>query len=157
MKLGNLQYYFPNRESLLEAVIRAEANKDLELLVHELDQQLSPGDQVRCFCETIIDRWRGPGGRIFVLMSFLSYESETFKQIYEDVYENFYGALIPILVSLDPGHKPAIYQRRAMLITALIDGAPAQLARGQYAAFVKELSTHAYLIARGTQLPKESL
>ena len=149
MKLGNLQYYFPSKDSLLEAIIRAEAKEDLKLLVGGIEEACEPKAQIRCFCETIITRWRGDSGRIFTLMSFLANEKPVFVEIYRDVYKNFYGALIPILNGIDPGQKPADYSRRAMLITALIDGAPAQVTQGKLKTFLKDVTEHAILIAGG--------
>ena len=150
MKLGNLQYYFPSKESLLEAIIRAEAENDLALLVGELDQLSEPKEQIRCFCETIISRWKGDSGRIFILMTFLSNENPLFAEIYADVYNNFYEALMPILRVLDPGHATTIYFRRALLITALIDGAPAQVTKGKFKQFLGDIADQAIYIAQGS-------
>ena len=149
MKLGNLQYYFPSKESLLEAVIRAEAANDLSLLVSELHEVGEPNAQIACFCETIITRWRGESGRIFTLMSFLANENELFAKIYHEVYRNFYAALIPILKSLDPDSTTATCNRRAMLITALIDGAPAQVTQGKSQQLLNDVTTIAVSIATG--------
>lgn len=147
MKLGNLQYYFPSKESLLEAVIRAEAEIDLSLLVHAVAEQTSPDEQISCFCETIITRWRGESGRVFALMTFLAIENPVFTEIYKTVYQNFYDALVPILKSLNPGDSQAQYLRRAMIITALIDGAPGQVTRGNSKSFINDIARQAMLIA----------
>jgi len=86
-------------------------------------------------------------------MAFLGNENPLFTKIYREVYNNFYEALTPILKTLDPDHSPAIYIRRAMLITALIDGAPAQATKGKFKQFLSDISAHAILIARGETTP----
>lgn len=149
MKLGNLQYYFPSKESLLEAVIRAEAEDDLSFLINAVEKQTSPRAQIASFCESIITRWRGESGRVFALMAFLANESPVFSEMYKTVYQNFYDALIPILKSLRPEDAQTQYLRRAMIITALIDGAPGQVTRGNSKSFISDISNQAILIALG--------
>lgn len=149
MKLGNLQYYFSSKELLLEAIIRAEAHKDLELIVAEISNAEDSKAQILSFCDAIIKRWLGDSGKIFVLMSFLSHQSPTFMGLYKEIYSAFYKALTPILESLDPNQHAETYLRRAMLITALIDGAPAQPRQGDFEAFIHDVSEHAYKIAVG--------
>jgi AcrR family transcriptional regulator len=149
MKLGNLQYYFPNRESLLAAVITTEGERDREILASMIEAETTPEAQLSCFCETIIKRWSGSSGRIFTTMMFLSQNNSVFDAIYKDLYDHFYSALTPILIRLDPDQKKSTYRQRAMLVTALIDGAPIQVAGKDTKDFIKLVAAEALRIGGG--------
>ena len=149
MKLGNLQYYFPNKESLLAAVITTEGERDREILATMIEAETTPEAQLSCFCQTIIKRWSGSSGRVFTTMMFLSQENPVFNAIYKDLYDHFYSALIPILIRLDPDQKKSTYRQRAMLITALIDGAPIQLSEKDNDDFIKLVAAEALRMGAG--------
>lgn len=149
MKLGNLQYYFPTRDAVLEAVIRAEAAEDLNVLASAVASERRAERQLRRFCATIIDRWRGDSGRIFSIMLFLAQENPAFTAMYREIYDAFYQALSSILAELDPGASRTALRNRAMLITALVDGAPSQITRGGVKRFAALVAAQALQIARG--------
>ncbi len=147
MKLGNLQYYFPTKDKLLLSVIDQEAQRDIQSLRLILAKQSDPAQQLSSFCHLVIDRWRGENGKIFLLMSFLAQQNSIFSQLYQQVYDNFYSALVPILENIDPGKQSATYLQRAMLISALIDGAPGQITRGNKKRFLEQVTKEALHIA----------
>ncbi len=147
MKLGNLQYYFPTRDKLLLEVIAIEAQRDIQALDIVLAKQMEPVKQLESFCKILIDRWRGDSGKIFLLMSFLAQQNAAFSLLYQQVYDNFYSALVPILAKVDPGRRKATYLQRAMLVTALIDGAPGQLTRGNKKRFLEQVANEVLHIA----------
>jgi len=149
MTLGNLQYYFPSKESLLAAVITAEGEQDREVLAAMIQTQTTAEAQLSCFCHAIIRRWRGNSGRVFTTMMFLAQENPVFKAIYKDLYDHFYAALIPILERLDPNQQKATYTLRALLITSLIDGAPIQLAGKHSDDFITLVAEEALRIGAG--------
>lgn len=149
MKLGNLQYYFPTRDAVLEAVIRAEAAEDLRVLASAMASERRPERQLRRFCATIIDRWRGDSGRIFSIMLFLAQQNPAFTAMYREIYDDFYRALTSILAELDPDASKTVLRNRAMLITALVDGAPSQITRGGVKHFAALVAGQALQIARG--------
>ncbi len=149
MKLGNLQYYFQTKDRLLLAVVEQEAQRDIDELNAVLLNKPDPKQQLRSFCRLIINRWHGDSGRIFSLMSFLAQQNPVFSTLYQQVYDNFYAALTPILAAIDPGRRANTYLQRAMLVTALIDGAPGQIARGSSKRFVDLIVDEALHIAGG--------
>lgn len=149
MKLGNLQYYFPTRDAALEAVIRTEAAEDLKVLADAVASERRPERQLRRFCATIIDRWRGDSGRVFSIMLFLAQENPAFTTMYREIYDAFYQALTRILADLDPDAGKSALRNRAMLITALVDGAPSQITRGGVKHFASLVAAQALQIAKG--------
>lgn len=145
MRLSNLQYYFPTRDALLEAVIRAEADSDLEKL-HALESKRKDPEQLlMAFCLALLEKWRGESGKVFSVMFFLATSKPAFLQIYTDIYNNFYAGLIPLIRDLDPHRSTAVYRKKAMLITAMIDGGAAQISKDK--KFAKLIATQAVKIA----------
>jgi AcrR family transcriptional regulator len=148
MKLGNLQYYFPTRESLLEAVLLEEANADLDELkaIHQTHNDIVA--EFTALVKFLVKKWRGESGKVVAIMGFLALHRPSFRRIYNEIYERFYRQLEAVIRRVDPGHKPQTYRRRAQLITALIDGAAMQVQRGSSPAFLEDVANHALRIAR---------
>lgn len=140
MALGNLQHYFPSRESLLEAVIRAEAETDLADLRAVRERGLVPAAELQAVVRLLVRKWRGDSGKVLALLGFLALHAPTFRTLYREVYERFYGELAKTLARLQPGRPSREYQRRARLLTALLDGASAQVNRGESAAFLDDVT-----------------
>ena len=149
MTLGNLQYYFPTRESLVEAIVRAEAQTDLEDLRAFRSDEGDEILQLKRFVKYIVRKWRGDSGKVLATMSFLTLHLAPFRRIYTEVYNAFYEELASLLARIDPGHKRATYLRRARLITALIDGSSMQVQRGSSPDFLNDVATLALQIAGG--------
>ncbi|MBV1876052.1 MAG: TetR/AcrR family transcriptional regulator [Pseudomonadales bacterium] len=145
MRLGNLQYYFATRDDLLEAVICAEAQTDL-VRIHALEKKHhQPEMLLKSLCLTMLEKWQGEGCKIFTLMSFLATVNPTFAQLYTDIYNRFYAAIIPLLKDLNPGQEELTYRNKAMLITALIDGGAGQVSTDKQ--FAEMLAEQAVKIA----------
>jgi AcrR family transcriptional regulator len=149
IRLGNLQYYFTTREALLAAVIEAEAAEDLEVLRTAVAAREEPKARLQAFCHAIIDRWLGDSGRVFVALMALAQQNAVFAALHEQVYRNFHAALEPILRALDPKAGPDETAIRAMLVTALIDGAPVQVLHERRQGFVDRVAALALEIGLG--------
>ncbi len=149
MTLGNLQYYFPTRESLVEAIVREEAQTDLQDLRSFRSGEGNEVLQLRRFVKHIVRKWRGDSGKVLATMSFLTLHQAPFRKIYTEVYSAFYEELATLLARIDPGHKPATYVRRARLITALLDGSAMQVQKGSSPDFLNDVAGLALQIATG--------
>lgn len=147
MTLGNLQYYFPTRECLLETVLRQEAETDLE----DLRLLRAPGagnaDLVDAVVRRLLDKWRGDSGRVLALLGFLALHPGPFRTLYRQIYSRFYDELAVTLESVNPALDRAERLRRARLLTALLDGAAGQLNRRRSASLIRDVTEQARHIA----------
>lgn len=145
--LGNLQYYFRTRDDLLLEVIRYEARSDLDV-IRGIAEQDQPGIEVlQHLVRTLVSKWRSDSGVVFTTLMFLSLHRQTFASAYREVYSQFYDVLERAIEHAQPGHDPATYQRRARLLTALIDGAAMQTHTGPQSQYVESVIDAALRIA----------
>ena len=155
IQLGNLQYYFPNRESLLLEILLAEARSDLETL-RELARREADADRRLDEVLTVfVRRWRGHSGLVHSTMSFLSKHNPVLRKAYREYYAAFYDELEGALEAADPGHPRRIYATRARLLNALMDGAAMQVRvgpLGPYMDAVRE-AARALVAPRGRARP----
>ena len=140
MTLGNLQYYFPSRESLVEAVVRREAESDISEL--KLLCKQGDGRQVdfERFVNHLVTKWRGDSGKIFGLLNYLSLHNDAFRAIYYEVYDQFYAALVDVIRCTNPALSEAESLLRARVVTALVDGAVLQLGQSGKRKFLREIA-----------------
>lgn len=149
MTLGNLQHYFPTREALLAAVVRAEAETDIEDLQRLRARGGEPERAFRDSVQTLTRKWRGESGRILALLGFLALHLPQFRDMYREVYEQFYAELAHTIGALMPELDRRECLNRARLVTALLDGAAAQVNRGGSARFLDQVTREALRIAAG--------
>ena len=123
MKLGNLQYYFPSREELLEAVVRAEFEANLAAVQTIGDASGDGAEALTDAARYLVRQWLNEGARIYAVMSFLAMHEDRFQKLHREIYEQFYEALDPFLTRAKSEMKKAERLRKARLVTALMDGA----------------------------------
>ena len=149
MRVGNLQYYFATRDDLLEAVIRAEFERDLAALREPEDD---PECRLACALQVLLAGWSDGGGSVFAPMALLAPHHPRFAAVRNEIYEQFYAELAAIVRAIDPMVTRAEATTRAVLITSLVDGTAVQMAivgptvRARVLARMSEL---AVTIARG--------
>ena len=101
MKLGNLQYYFATRDDLLEAVIRAEFDRDLEAV--RLATTVESAEGLKTAARALVRNWTTGAGSIFATMFLLAYHHERFRELNREIYETFYRELGVLLRRVSPG------------------------------------------------------
>jgi AcrR family transcriptional regulator len=125
--LGNLQYYFPTRDDLLEGVVRAEFARNQAEIAALSAGARPPRDKLAAITRHLIDVWAREGGRVYVVMSLLALHHRRFAVLHHEIYAAFYDGLLPVLRELRPKATMAELRRLARLITTLIDGALVQI------------------------------
>jgi AcrR family transcriptional regulator len=155
MKLGNLQYYFPTRDDLLEAVIRAEFDRDLEALRGATTVESAEG--LKRAARALVRNWTTGAGSIFGTMSLLAYHHERFRALNREIYETFYREL-GVLIRRAAGRvSNAEVVVRARLITSVLDGVALQIHAAPGTAGERALTNHAadlvVTIATGSARP----
>ena len=130
MKLGNLQYYFATRSDLLEAVIRAEFDRDVAAVrgvAQDTVDASKPDDELATLSEALLGTWLTDGGAtVFATLSLLSYHDDRFRRLNHEIYEAFYRELGDVIRRLDASIGETEVRARARLITAVIDGVAVQ-------------------------------
>jgi AcrR family transcriptional regulator len=128
MQLGNLQYYFATRDDLLEAVIRAEFDRDLDALRRATTVESAEG--LKTAARALVRNWTTGAGSIFGTMSLLAYHHDRFRELNREIYATFYGELGVLIRQVSPGVPKAESAARARLITAVLDGVALQIHAG---------------------------
>lgn len=148
--LGNLQYYYPTRDDLLEAVIRAEFDRNRSDVAALAASKRPPRDRLADILRHLIEVWAREGGRVYVVMSLLAIHHERFARLHREIYESFYDGLVPVLAEIRP-RTPAELRRTARLVTTLIDGALVQVPARTFVA--DAVGAALEIAGRGKSLP----
>jgi AcrR family transcriptional regulator len=124
--LGNLQYYFATRDDLLEAVIRAEFDRDLATFRRSIGGRSTPADELADISRQLVANWCTGGGSVFAAMTLLAYHDERFARLNAEIYEAFYAELGDLIGRIDPRADAAQVTTRVLLVTSLLDGVAMQ-------------------------------
>ncbi len=127
ISLGNLQYYFPNREDLLAALFCAESDSDAELIALLCAREQTPRDRLSAITRAFIARWEdGPAGMshvpIWRALNVVAQRSPRFRALRLEFWERTYELLTPIMGELQPGATASQLRLKAVLVAAMIDG-----------------------------------
>lgn len=124
MELGNLQYYFKSRESLLEAiVVETYALDSPQAANHDKIEKLE------CFAERILTEWQS-NGAIYQAIFAQMRKNQRFIDLNKRFYAEFYEQVITMLEQRKPDSSPQELLVKAKLVTSLMDGARLQIHSG---------------------------
>jgi AcrR family transcriptional regulator len=146
MRIGNLQYYFPTREDLLEEVIRAEFDRDLAVVRGVIGDAgpSTPVERLPSIAAGLLDNWCSGGSSVFTALSLLAFHHPRFAQLARQIYSTFYAEIGSLVRSIDPDAGDDDVSARAALITAMLDGVAMQVHTAQCDdATCKDLVTRA--------------
>ncbi len=122
ISVGNLQYYFPTRAALLDAVFEHQA----KVFNEEFAALLDPDDGPREQLETLVDYWLGEqytlGQSLFWHLWAISPHDEDARRIMERVYGATATQMSAWLREIHPALSRGDALRRAGAITSLIEG-----------------------------------
>jgi AcrR family transcriptional regulator len=126
--LGNLQYYFPTRVDLLDAVVRAELDGDLRAMddaaagagASDLDDVLAR------IVRSLLLRWTGASHSIYLSAGAIALHDADTAAVVDAVWGAFYGAIETAVRAADPTAAATEVRLRGAMITALLDGASLQ-------------------------------
>lgn len=150
MKLGNLQYYFPTRDDLLDAVVRSEFAQDRAVIDGARDE--APDRRLAMIVRTLSSRWAHRNASVYLPVAVLALHDQRFQDTLSEIYATFYDLMGDIVSEIDPMASAAIVRRRAVLMTSLLDGASVQPGRNDPAvseSLVDDLTRMALAIATG--------
>ena len=150
MKLGNLQYYFPTRDDLLEAVVRSEFVQDLAAI--DAVEDSDPRVRLSGIVDALSNRWFVRNGSVYLPIAVLALHDQRFERIISEIYADFYTLMSDIVRAVDPDANEATAHQRGFLMTSLLDGASLQPGRTDVAirvSLVDDLKRLAASIATG--------
>lgn len=145
IKLGNLQYYFPTREDLLETVGEEEFFRGLQIVNEATHLDATPEDKLVHMVSRLVGDWQQTGGRVYAVIAMLALHHERFQRLHESQYRLFYKSVAKLLQGLVPKASDDALLHKARLVTTLMDGALFQVAprgkgtRAKRVAFRNEL------------------
>lgn len=121
-KLGHIQYYFPTRDDLLEALVREEFRMNLaaiEAVTHGVEPTISA---LEASVRKLVALWTSGGARVYVVMPFLAMHNERFRALNAEINSQFYDVIAQLLRAMAPETPERDLKTRARLITAVMDG-----------------------------------
>lgn len=155
VKLGNLQYYFPTREDLLEAVIREEGALNIAAVRALEDEARDLDDYVARLAALLLGEYTAVSGNVWAALSVLRLHKRRFRELSRAIYREHYAALATALARFGVAGGSAAVGEKARLITALLDGAALQAHAVPHAAdnpewrsFCEHAAANALTIAR---------
>ncbi|MGE4616140.1 MAG: TetR/AcrR family transcriptional regulator [Gammaproteobacteria bacterium] len=132
MQLGNLQYYFPTRGDLLEAVIRTEFEHNLATIRSLSEKATSLKDYIDQLSDLLLQEYTGIGGNIWPVLTLLHLHNRRYRQLSEEIYQRHFDTLVDAMRRFGVSGSTAALSEKARLITAIIDGAALQAHAGPH-------------------------
>jgi AcrR family transcriptional regulator len=125
IKLGHLQYYFPTRDDLLEAIV-CETWDSNELVMNKAET----AEDLPTIISDLLEGWGGEQGRIYLVLTLRSLHDQRFMALKQKIYLTFYEQMIQVLKKTHPKRSKNELLRKAKVITSLLDGAMFQIHMG---------------------------
>jgi len=131
MSIGNLQYYFPTRASLLDAVCSAWADRWKAAADAAAEGAPTPREAIVRLIDVWLDSQRQEDVKIFWQLSALSaYDDET-REVQRRQDDDLIKSVADRIRAMHPGLGKSDALRRAATISSLIDGAGLFLGHGR--------------------------
>lgn len=126
--LGNLQYYFPVREDLLEEIVRQEFERSLSTVRQAITGLGGAETRLTYMVHQLLEDWNQTGGRVYAVTFMLALHQERFRHLHKKHYRHFYQAVADLVRELNPAASSDEALKRARLVTTLMDGSLFQVA-----------------------------
>lgn len=123
MRLSNVQYYFPGKESLLEAILAREFDRSLAVLAG-LPAELSPRARLEAIIDYVLADQENPAScAIFWELWALAPREPAAATIMDRYYARFVETAAAEVLGLSPDLDPVTARRRAALMVSAMEGA----------------------------------
>ncbi|WP_420345878.1 TetR/AcrR family transcriptional regulator [Pelagibius sp.] len=127
ISLGNLQYYFPTKDSLIAAVIVQETERSAALLRAIAWDPKTPERCIREAVEALLRSYAGPAGRFYAIAEFLALDDPRYARLKAEGYGALHDDTGRLVAVMAPHLDEARCAALARVLMALIDGAALQL------------------------------
>lgn len=126
--LGNLQYYFPVREDLLEEITRQEFERSLNTVREAIVGSGATKTRLAHMVHRLLEDWSQTGGRVYAVTFMLALHQERFRLLHKKHYRHFYQAVAELVRELNAKLSNDEALKRARIITTFMDGSLFQVA-----------------------------
>ena len=131
ISVGNLQYYFPTKDDLVEAVIAGESQKPIDMLEAVDWTTQDAALSIRRAVGSLMRYYASDAGRFYAIMESLALHDQRYAKLKAKGYAHVF-AHIGLLVGLMAPHLTADRcSSLAQILVALIDGAALQVQSGR--------------------------
>lgn len=127
ISVGNLQYYFPTKDSLVQASITEETDRALGLLWEITWTPESMEDSVEKAVRALFGHFASDAGQFYAISEFLALHDPDYARLKSEAYEqilSYAGSLIGLIA---PDLTSEKRSSLAHVFVALIDGASLQV------------------------------
>lgn len=127
ISVGNLQYYYPTKDDLVESVIIGETQKPIDLLG---EIAWSPDDapqNVRQAVGSLLQYYASEAGRFYAIMESLALHDARYAKLKADGYAHVLGHIEHLIGLVAPNLPADRAAGLARILVALIDGASLQV------------------------------
>ncbi|WP_179957798.1 TetR/AcrR family transcriptional regulator [Exilibacterium tricleocarpae] len=132
ISVGNLQYYFPTKDSLIQAVIADETERPIELL-SEINWRHESAEQ--CIAEavaSILQYYASEAGQFYAIAEFLAMNDPSYSELKAQGYAYVRGYVRQVIDIVAPHLDTGRQDNLAQVLVALIDGASLQVQLAKY-------------------------
>ena len=127
ISVGNLQYYYPTKDDLVESVIIGETQKPIDLLG---EIAWSPDDapqNIRQAVGSLLRYYASEAGRFYAIMESLALHDARYARLKADGYAHVLGHIEHLIGLVAPSLPADRAEGLARILVALIDGASLQV------------------------------
>ena len=127
VSVGNLQYYFPAKDDLVEAVIQQEIDEDLALLDDVEWKRSDRRTHIRRAVGKLMERLTGDAGRLYATAAYLALHNARYQRLQTAIYDQVLPYVEAIIARMAPSSLPRRRAQQARIIIAMFDGAVLQI------------------------------
>lgn len=127
ISVGNLQYYFPTKDDLVEAVITRETQRPIDLVT---DLPWSPdtlSTSMRAAVKALIGYYASDAGRLYAITEALALHDRRYAKLKADGYAYVFSQIEQLVAVVSPDLAADRRGGLARVLVALIDGASLQV------------------------------
>lgn len=121
-KLGHVQYYFPSKHDLLEALVRDEFRMNLAVIDKIVGGNPATKSTLETIVRTLVNLWMSEGARVYVVMPFLALHDKMFRALNREINDKFFQVIEQLLRETNHDDPADVRAAKARMITAIMDG-----------------------------------
>ncbi|MEL6596516.1 MAG: TetR/AcrR family transcriptional regulator [Pseudomonadota bacterium] len=144
MSVGNLQYYFPTKDSLVQATIADETDRALGLLWEITWTPDNMEDCVENAVRSLLNHYASDAGQFYSIAEFLALHDPDYAKLKSEAYHYIFGYITKLIGLVAPELDSEKRMSLAHVFVAIIDGASLQV---QLAASTPKARAFEQLIA----------
>lgn len=127
ISVGNLQYYFPTKDDLVEAVITTEIDRSLAILRDVPWDPNTPGQCIHTAVTALLHHHASDAGQFYAIAEFLALHDRRYTQLKTKGYAYVFGYVEQLVGLMAPRLETDRRASLAQILVALIDGASLQV------------------------------